>query len=813
MLRNNIQLAFRHLAKNRTFAAINIFGLAIGVSASLLLFHLVHYEQSFNTNFANYDRIVRIVTNETDPSGEESICQGVPVPAMSVMEQTVPQFELFCRIQETWPTLAVPEENGDVSQKKFTVKSDGTELAFFAEPNFLKIFGWEWLSGDAATALTEINSVVLTKSWAEKCFGSWEAALGKRVVQDNMIQLVVRGVVADPPKNCDFPFAFLVSYPTLKGNAPSYFYSEDWGSLTTNNQAFALLKTAESKDAADAVLKNVGAAEYTKNSQNKRDKFHSVQPLADLHFNEDLGSSGSHVITRNRLWILTSIGFLILLMACFNFINLATAQATMRAREVGVRKTLGSSRGQLVGQFMTETSLVVIGAVAIGTALAGLSSHFLKYISDVPSDWPFLSQPIIWAYLAIATLVLIFLSGLYPSLVLAGFDPIKAFRNNAGQQSVGGIPIRKVLVIGQFIIAQALIVGTLVTLNQLDYLRNLDLGFKKDLIYTFRFQSDSLTQSKLDAFKLRMLALPRVETVSFSSDVPSSQNTWKSNFALGKGKEDAPFLVSIKYCDVDYLKNYGIEMVAGRWLEACDTIRETVINQVLLEKLGIKPEDALGQELKMGNGRRRPLVVGVVKDFHSHSLHQPLEPLMITTRKLLYSTAGVKIRPENMASTTTAIQKIFDETYPEQVFEGEFFDESIANFYRDESRFSYTCRSFAGLAILISCLGLFGLATHAAGRRTKEIGVRKVLGASVANITGLLSKDFLKLVLVAILIASPLAWYFMQQWLADFAYRIKLDGWVFLLAGAVAIIIAFITVSFQSVKAALANPVKSLRSE
>jgi len=813
MLRNNIQLALRHLAKNRTFAAINIFGLAIGVAASLLLFHMVKYEHSFNTGFANSERIGRIVTTEVDPSGGKEQSAGIPIPAMTVMASTVPQFELFSRVREAWPTLAVPDANGNVSQKKFAVKSDGTELAFFAESNFLKIFNWEWLGGDASTALEEVNSVVLTKSWAEKCFGTWQEALNKRVVMDNTVQLVVRGVVADPPQNCDFPFAFLVSYPTVEANKRLYYFSSDWGSISSNDQGFALLKTKDSWDAANAVLSNIGAEEYKKENGRARNKTHRMQPLSDLHFNEDLHSSGSHFITRGRLWILTSIGLLILLMACFNFINLATAQATMRAREVGVRKSLGSSRGQLVGQFMTETSLVVVSAVAIGTALAGFSSHFLKYISDVPADWPFLSQPAIWAYLAIAALVMIFLSGFYPSMVLSGFDPIKAFRNNAGQQSVGGIPIRKVLVVGQFIIAQALIVGTLVTLNQLDFLRNLDLGFKKDLIYTFNFQSDSLTQSKLDVLKQRMLALPSVETVSFSSDMPSSGNTWNSNFALGRGKEDAPFNVSIKYTDVDYIKNYGIEMAAGRWLEASDTIREAVVNEVLLERLGVKPEDALGQELKLGGGRRNPLVVGVVKDFHSHSLHEPLEPLMMTTRKIFYSAAGVKIRPENMTATTAAIQKIFDETYPEQVFEGEFFDESIANFYTSESRFSYTCRSFAGLAILISCLGLFGLATHAASRRTKEIGVRKVLGASVANITGLLSKDFLKLVLVAILIASPLAWYFMQQWLADFAYRIELHWWVFMLAGAVAIIIAFITVSFQSVKAALANPVKSLRSE
>ena len=304
-----------------------------------------------------------------------------------------------------------------------------------------------------------------------------------------------------------------------------------------------------------------------------------------------------------------------------------------------------------------------------------------------------------------------------------------------------------------------------------------------------------------------------MESVSLCNDQPSSDNTWASNFRFGAHSDDEPFGTSIKYCDADYQKTYGFRLTAGRWLEPSDTLREVVVNQTMLRKLGIaNPADALGQPLRLG-GKRVLNVVGVVADFHTHSLRQEHEPTILTTRNRLYSQTGIKIRPGNIQATTAAIQGVFDEILPEQVFDGSFLDDRIARFYTDENRFSATCKGFGFLAIFISCLGLLGLAAHAAQRRTKEIGVRKVLGASVMGITGLLAKDFLKLVIISFVVATPIAWWMMSRWLADFAYRIEMQWWMFVVAGMGAVTIAFLTVSFQSVRAALANPVKSLRSE
>ena len=325
--------------------------------------------------------------------------------------------------------------------------------------------------------------------------------------------------------------------------------------------------------------------------------------------------------------------------------------------------------------------------------------------------------------------------------------------------------------------------------------------------------TDSATIARQSILKERLLQIPSVESVSLCSDQPSSDNTWSSNFRYGTHSEDEPFNISLKYCDADHQKTYGFRLKAGRWLEPSDTIREVIVNETMLRKLGVaNVEEAIGQPFRIG-GRRMMTVVGVVEDFHTHSLREEHEPTLLTTRKRFYSQTGIKIRPDNVQATTASIQRVFDEVLPEQVFDGGFLDERIANFYTDENRFSATCKGFGLLAIFISCLGLLGLAAHAAQRRTKEIGVRKVLGASVTGITGLLAKDFLKLVIVSFVLVTPLAWWAMNKWLADFAYRIDIQWWMFAVAGVAAVTIAFLTVSFQSVRAALANPVESLRSE
>ncbi|PHN01943.1 ABC transporter permease [Flavilitoribacter nigricans] len=811
MFYNHLKIAVRALRKNKIYTIINLSGLTLGIAAALLIFRLVNYEYSFNKNFANYDRIVRVVAEQERADGEIELGVCTPIPAMDDIESNVSQFEKMSRIRELWGSLTIPNPDGGAPLKKLGMTPP--ETAFFVETEFFQVFDLDWLAGDPATALDDPGTIVLTRTWAEKSFGQWQTAMDQTLLLDNLYPVVVKGVVEDLPDNSDFPIPYMVSYPTVRANADAFFFDEEsWGSCSSNNQIYALLYREDQIDAANAVLAQVGEEEY-RGRNNERNRHHVLQPLSDLHYNEELGHSGSHRVEKSRLRVLSAIGILILIMACFNFINLATAQASLRAKEVGVRKTLGGLRGQLVGQFMTETGLIVGLSVVLGATLASLALPLLKHVSEVPDDLPFFSNLLIWAFLVAIGFGVTVLAGLYPSLSLAGFKPVEALKSNSTRSLSGGVFLRKALVVLQFAIAQALIVGSIITILQLDYIRSQDLGFKKDLIYTFSFNSDSATIARQSALKQRLEAIPAVEQVSFSSDQPFSGNTWASNFRYGSRPEDEPYAITLKYCDPDYQDTYGIELLAGKWYSPSDTMRQAVVNMTLLEKLGINnPDEVVGQKLRLGS-RRVMEITGVAEDFHTHSFRQEHDPLLMTTNKVFYWEAGLKIRPDDIKGTTAAIQATFDEVLPEQVFSGQFLDENIAQFYEDDARLAATCKAFGLLAILISCLGLFGLATHAAAQRIKEVGIRKVLGASIPGIVALLSKDFLKLVILALVISAPLAWFFMSNWLDDFVYRIDIPWWVFILAGAGAIAIAFLTVSYQSIRAALANPVKSLKSE
>ena len=810
MFQNHLKIALRTLRKNKIYSAVTLIGLTVGIAAVLLIFRMVSYELSFNKNFLNYDRIVRVVSTSKSAEGSEFFEVCTPISAMDAIEASVSQFEAMSRAKEFWPSLSLPDPNGGTPLKKFNL-SDG-ETGFFVEPSFSGIFGLNWVAGGPAAVLSEPNTIVLNEQWARKFFDSPQQALGQTLIVDNIVPMTVKGVIADLPGNCDFPIPVLCSWQTLKGHSDLFFYEESWTSCSSNNQVYALLGNKGQMEAAQAVLAGIGAEEY-KDRNGRKSRTHLLQPLSELHFDERFGHSGTHQVSKARLRILSGIGFLILIMACFNFINLATAQSTLRAKEVGVRKTLGGQRGQLAAQFLTETGLIVAVSVLLGVNLAALCSPLLQYVSDVPAEAPILTNPMVWGFLALTSVAVTLLAGLYPALALASFKPVAALRSQAAQEKTAGISLRKSLVILQFVIAQGLIIGALITLLQLDYIRSRDLGFSKNLVYTFTIGADSTSVARQTALKQALLQIPTVNSVSFSSDQPLSGNTWGTNFRYASRPEDEPYALTLKFCDADYQKTYGLHLLAGNWYPPSDTIRQGVVNRTLLRKLGINnPAEAVGQKLRLGSTQMVE-ITGVVEDFHTHSLHQEHLPLLMAPRRDYFWETGVKIRPDDIPGTLAAIQQAYDEVLPEQVFEGGFLDERIAKFYQDESRLSATCKGFGLLAILISCLGLFGLAAHAAQQRTKEIGIRKVLGATTEGIVGLLSKDFLKLVLIALGIATPLAYYFMDKWLQDFAYRINIQWWVFVLAGMVAILVAFLTVGFQSVKAALANPVESLRSE
>ncbi|MBE2206335.1 MAG: ABC transporter permease [Saprospiraceae bacterium] len=809
-----MQLKFilRSMARNKVYAAINILGLGLGIAAALLIFQVVRYELGYNKNFSRYDRIVRVVTQSQSSEGESwNPC--VPIPAMFAIPDAVPELTQVARMREFWPSISVPGAEDGTPPKKFLRKDPS--VAFFTEPSFFEIFDLEWLAGDSKTALRDEGSVVIIRSEAERFFGSWQAAMNETLVLDNVARVTVRGVVEDLPPDCDLPINMLASWPTYIAQQALYYYDDNWGSCNSSNQMFGLLADASQLEAAERSLAEVGQKQYAEmNGGGQTKKTHRLQPMSDLHFSDKLNNSAFRTITKGRLKVLSFIALLILGMACFNFINLSTAMASQRAKEIGVRKTLGVGRGQLLRQFLGETAVVSVLSVAVGVAVAWLCLPLLKHISDVPVEAPFLSLPQTWAFLVFVTMAVTLLAGFYPAVVLAGFEPAGALKNSVGGGRGGHRAwVRQSLVVLQFSIAIAFIVGTIITLSQLHFIRTKDLGFDQNLIYTFYYNNDSLSVAKLNTLKNRLLQAPEVEVVSYNTDPPSSGNSWMSNFAFPSNAEDADFALQIKYADTDYPKTFGLRMAAGKWYDPSDTMKQAVVNEAFLRKMGVeKPEDAIGEDLKLG-GRAGIIITGVVQDFHVFSVHQPIAPLMISTQRDYYYNAAVKVNPGDMAAAARAIESAFDEVYPEQVFEGHWYDETIARFYEDENRFANACKGFGVLAIFIACIGLFGLSSHAAARRAKEIGIRKVLGAGTAGITALLARDFIKLVLVAFVLAAPAGWYFMNRWLQDFAYRIDIQWWVFVVAGAVALVGATLVVALQTVRAALADPVESLRSE
>jgi ABC-type antimicrobial peptide transport system permease subunit len=506
------------------------------------------------------------------------------------------------------------------------------------------------------------------------------------------------------------------------------------------------------------------------------------------------------------------IGIFLLVIACVNFINLATAQAVNRSKEVGVRKVLGSSRTQLAMQFIGETALITFCALTLAIVMAALALPFLSRLLEVQLHFPFDGTVLLFLFGVFVLVTLI--SGSYPALVLSGFNPINALKSKVAPKITGGISLRRALVVLQFSIAQILIIGMLVVVSQMAYFKNSDLGFDKDAIVAIGVPGDSLSKTKYQYLRSQLLAQPGIKSISYSFAAPSDYGSWSSDFKFDHSTKTTDWEASFKWADTTYFKLFNLQFVAGRPYFNSDTVREFVVNETLVKKLGFRnPQDIIGKELNFWNGKKVAPVVGVIKDFHAASLRDPVPPIVMGAWKDLYRTMTVKLQPQGVTETLAHIEKAWTEAFPDNVYEYQFLDERIATFYKQEAQLSLLYQIFAGIAIFISCLGLYGLVSFMAVQRNKEVGIRKVLGASVQSIVYLFSKEFTLLIVVAFAIAAPVAYYFMHQWLANFTFRIDLSWTIFLLAILASVFIAWLTVGYKAVKAGLANPVKSLRTE
>ena len=508
-----------------------------------------------------------------------------------------------------------------------------------------------------------------------------------------------------------------------------------------------------------------------------------------------------------------SIGLFLLIIACVNFINLTTAQAINRAREVGVRKVLGGNRAQLIFQFLGETAITTLLALIGSVIVALICLPFLNNLLEIHLSVSILLGAKFILVTIFALLLVTFLSGFYPALVLSGFRPVQVLKSGININT-SGISFRRGLVIFQFVIAQALIIGTMVVASQMDYFRNADMGFTKAAIINAGFPGDSLSRTKTDFLQNELEKIPGIQNVSFSTFSPSANGGWYTDLRVASNHSNTnpDMIVCMKPADTGYFRLYNLQVVAGRIYFSSDTMREFVVNENVVQKLGIQnPHQALGKMINV-NGETHP-IVGVVKDFHMYSLRDAIGPVVLTTIKNQYGLANVKINMKRAKNVIAAMQNTWNKYFPDYVFEYSFIDQSIADYYKQEGQLSVLYKIFSGIAIFISCLGLYGLISFMAVQRKKEIGIRKVLGAPVRDIVIMLSKEFTILISIAFLIAAPIAWYFMHQWLQQYTYRIMIGLWFFAATILCSLLIAWITVGYTAIKAALANPVKSLRSE
>lgn len=800
MFRNYFKTAFRNLSANKVYSIITVAGLGVGIAVCLIIFIFIRYQQSFDDFHQKKARIFRILTQGDRPSEANQLSSGVPFPLPAAVENDLKDWKTTGLFAMYNVQIMAMDRTGK-PDKKFKEK-DGV---FLLEPSFFAIFDFPWLAGDPVKALDDPHSVALSKSTAQKYFGDWQSAMGRTIRFEDRGLYTVTGILNDAPVNSDLQAKLVFPYSIVKNSS-----NKDWWTINSSHGCYVLLPQNESLAKADQQLKALSKKYRTPDNKNTQ----ILEPLNAVHFDGESGNFSGKTITLDRIHTLWLIAGFILLIACVNFINISTAQAVNRAREVGVRKVLGSNRQQLTLQFLLEALLLVTTAVFFAGLLTSLLLPSVDKMLEVPLSMHIFRETPVLLFLAATTIVVTMLAGFYPALVLSSFNPIIALKTKLAARSSRGITLRRGLVVLQFVIAQGLIIGTLLILRQMNYFSEASMGFNKEAIVTVPFPGDSASITKLNYLHDRLSAVKGIQEISFNNASPADESNWWTGFNFDHAKKETPFGALSKWVDAGYLSTYSLKLVAGRNLTTTDSIKEFLINETLVKRLGFSdPHDVLNKEINLWNGFAVGPVVGVVRDFHSASLRDSLAPVFMLNFKKRFESAGLKINAADLPATIRSIEKIWNTTYPDYVFEYQFLDEKIAGFYKDEDRLSQIYKIFASIAIFLSCLGLYGLASFMAAQRLKEVGIRKVLGATAANIIYLFSKEFVLLIGIAFLISTPIAWYFVHQWLMQYVYRISISGWIFVAGGLLALLIALATVSFQAFRAAAVNPVKNLRSE
>jgi putative ABC transport system permease protein len=813
MFKNYFLVAFRNFWRKKVFSLINIAGLAIGISASLVIYLIVHYEFSFDKFEKDRDRIYRVVTNMHFPD-QDFPNSGVPGPLPVVVRDEIPGIEestVFWTADESKISFA-DNGNNKIFRKQGSI--------IYADDHYFKFFSYQWITGSPNNALNASNKVVLTESRTKAYFpySDIRQAVGQTIIYNDSVKAMVTGIVKDPDEITDFTFKEFISLPTYSEVLKKTYSWDEWGSVSSSSQFFIRLSKGTDTSKINKQLAAV-RKKHEKNAYLATEHF--LQPLSDIHFNHDFDAFDQRQGHKPTLYGLLAVAAFLLILGCINFINLTTAQAAQRAKEIGIRKTMGSSKWQLVSQFLSETVLLTSLATIVSIALTPwLLKIFSAYIPEGLHFDPF-QQPGLFIFIIGLILVVSLLSGFYPALILSGYKPVLVLKNLAYANTAQSrrVWVRKTLTVLQFVIAQFFIIATMVVGKQIRFSLNKDMGFKKDAIINFNVPYNRQhPDNKQFVLQEKLKSIPGIQKLSLAGPPPATNGIDISTLkAINKAGKEIETSVEVKEADTNYFNLYRMKLLAGRNLQQSDTEREYVINETYARFLGYSdPAAIVGQFIDRG-GKKIP-IVGVLTDIHTKSLHDPIQPLAFSSENKSHPTFHIALMPkgentDNWKRTIAAIGNAWKEVYPEENFNYEFFDESIAKFYKKEQDTANLLNWSTGLAIFISCLGLLGLVIYTTTQRTKEIGVRKVLGASVSQIVSLLSKDFITLVLLAFVIAAPLAWWAMNTWLEDFAYRTSFSWWIFALSGALMFVVALLTLSIQTIRSANANPVKSLRTE
>ncbi|MGF7037141.1 ABC transporter permease [Mucilaginibacter lappiensis] len=793
MIKNYFKIALRNLWRHRGFSFINIAGLSIGITAGFFIFMYVAFELSYDKLHSKADRIYRLVTDIKTPS--ETLNTGITSWAFAPnIKADLPEVESFVRIS-----------GGSFLVRRGNIKFQ-EERSMFADSAFFKVFDFKLLKGDPKTALTTPASIVFTESTAKKYFGNANPMGQTVLITGDAIPAKVTGIMKDFPENSQIKADMVISMTSLTQKFNKGI-DDQWGNFGATT--YLLLKPGTTQKALEAKLPAFlqnRDGEGMKKSQMLYTLF--LEPLKTVYLYSKRG--GQETGSISNVYIFGIVAIFILLIACINFINLTTARSVERAKEVGIRKVVGAERGQLAGQFIGESVVLCLIAFILTLIFSAMLLPMFNQLAGKTISAGIFSN---WYYLTILFVTSVgigLLAGIYPALVLSSFKPVMVLKGRFSGSNKGNV-LRKTLVVAQFSISIALIIGTIVVYTQMDFMRNRDLGFSKDQMLVLNTNGDPAK----DALKQAISLLPGVKSTASASSIPGGGNSGAYSEIENKKGDLQIANLDLYFVDYDYVDQFKIKMVAGRSFSrsfGTDTAQAMLINEAAVKLFGYSsPQQAIGRRFKQWG--REGKIVGVMKDFHFRSLQEVIKPLTMRIELRNLDLITVKVSPKNLSSTLAQIESKWKVLVPNRPYNYYFLDEFFDRQYRSEQRFGKLFFNFAVLAIFISCLGLLGLASYSTLQRTREIGIRKVLGASVPGIVNLLSVDFLKLVIASFFIAMPLAWYFMHKWLQDFAYRIDISWWVFVLAGILAIMVAIATISFQAIKAAMSNPVKSLRSE